>query len=89
MRHAPTVLLYGTFIAHKRNDTAWYVRGCVPPSPGALWCHGLVQCACREANARALQGVVPCGEGGAAPSCVLPTGCVVRSPERPVAPLLL
>src|SRR5262245_21417012 len=60
-----------------------------PLNWGSLWCHGLVRCACHEASARALQGFVPCGEGNTAPSLVLPTGCLVCSPERPVALLLV
>ena len=56
MRHFPTVLLFGTFIAHRRNCTARYVRGCVSAYEDAsLWCQGLVRCARHEATARALQ----------------------------------
>jgi hypothetical protein len=30
-RHAPTVFLYGTFLAYTRHDTVWDARACVAP----------------------------------------------------------
>jgi len=80
MRHAPTVLLYGMLIAHKRDDTVWHARGCVPLNRGSLWCQGLVWQACHHATARAQHRAESC-EGTASPLA----GGVLGEGEPPFA----
>jgi hypothetical protein len=75
-------------IAYKRHCTARYARGCVSPYLGGLVVSRARACACREASARALQDFVPCCEGDAAPSCVLPDGRWAPF-QRPFGPLLV
>jgi len=56
----------------KENTTQSGMPEAVSPLlQGALWCQGLVRCACHKASARALQGFVSCCEGVTAPEMVL------------------
>jgi|RhiMethySRZTD1v2_1073278.scaffolds.fasta_scaffold53593_5 hypothetical protein len=59
MRHSPTALLFGTFVAYGKNCLAQYVRGLRQRLWYILMMEGLVRCACHQASARALHRFVP------------------------------